>query len=96
MPDILTASVRIQIYGKVQGVWYRAWTEREAGARGLQGWVRNRTDGSVEAVFAGPAAAVRAMVDACRMGPPAARVERIEELPEPWPDRTGFMQRPTR
>ena len=48
------------VLGRVQGVGYRAWTEREAQARGLQGWVRNRHDGTVEAVFAGPADAVRA------------------------------------
>jgi acylphosphatase len=95
VPDALTTSVRVQIYGKVQGVWFRAWTEREAGALGLHGWVRNRTDGSVEAVFAGEAAAVRRMIEACRAGPPAARVQRIEEFAEPWPELTGFSQRPT-
>lgn len=95
MSDALTASVRVQIYGKVQGVWYRAWTVREAEARQLKGWVRNRRDGSVEALFAGGDAAVRAMIEACRVGPPAARVERIEEWSEPWPDLEGFMQWPT-
>ena len=96
MSDALTASVRVQIYGKVQGVWYRAWTVREAEARQLRGWVRNRSDGSVEALFAGDATAVRAMVEACRTGPPAAQVERIEEWSETWPDHNGFTQRPTR
>lgn len=96
MSDALTASVRVQIYGRVQGVWYRAWTVREAEARQLVGWVRNRIDGSVEALFAGDAGAVRGMIEACRVGPPAARVERIEEAPEPWPDLTGFTQGPTR
>jgi acylphosphatase len=79
----------------VQGVWFRAWTKREAEGRGLSGWVRNRADGSVEALFAGEEDAVRAMVEACRLGPPAARIERIEEFAEPWPDLTGFTQRPT-
>jgi acylphosphatase len=96
MSDALTASVRVQIYGRVQGVWFRAWTVREAEARRLTGWVRNRADGSVEAVFAGDAAAVGTMIEACREGPPAARVERIEEWSEPWPDLNGFTQRPTR
>jgi acylphosphatase len=67
------------IRGRVQGVGYRAFTEYTALDRGLRGWVRNRRDGAVEAVFAGPAAAVSAMVDACRMGPPGARVDGIEE-----------------
>jgi acylphosphatase len=79
----------------VQGVWFRAWIKREAEGRGLSGWVRNRADGSVEALFAGEVDAVRAMVEACRLGPPAARVERIEEFAEPWPDLTGFTQRST-
>ena len=66
--------VRVRIEGVVQGVGYRFWTERVAGDLGLTGWVRNRRDGSVEAVFAGPAAVVAQMVDACRGGPPGARV----------------------
>jgi acylphosphatase len=75
-PDI-TVSVRIR--GRVQGVWYRGWTEEEAARRGLRGWVRNRRDGSVEALFCGPSAVVQDMVDACRKGPPAARVEAVEQ-----------------
>ena len=66
------------VVGRVQGVGYRAWTEREAETRGLQGWVRNRHDGSVEAVFAGSAEAVRGMIEACRRGPGFARVERLD------------------
>ena len=62
----------------MQGVWYRAWTEKEASRRGLRGWVRNRTDGSVEAVFAGERTQVEAMLEACRIGPPAARVTDID------------------
>ena len=65
-------------FGRVQGVWYRAWTEKEASRRGLRGWVRNRTDGSVEAVFAGERTQVEAMLGACRIGPPAARVTDID------------------
>ena len=62
-------AVHVSVTGLVQGVGYRAWVEREAGARGLSGWVRNRFDGSVEAVFTGPADEVEAMLAACRQGP---------------------------
>jgi acylphosphatase len=73
----ITVSVRIR--GRVQGVWYRGWTEEEATRRRLRGWVRNRRDGSVEALFAGPAALVQDMIEACWKGPPAARVEAVEQ-----------------
>lgn len=69
--------LHLTIRGRVQGVGYRAWCEREAQARGLSGWVRNRASGAVEAVFAGPEAAVSAMADACRSGPPGARVDDL-------------------
>lgn len=87
--------LRIVVRGRVQGVWYRAWTMREAEALGLRGWVRNRADGSVEAALFGEESAVRAMVERCRVGPPAARVEAVEELPEPGPAPDGFRQAPT-
>jgi acylphosphatase len=61
----------------VQGVGYRAFVEDEAAGRGLAGWVRNRRDGSVEAVFAGEADAVEAAIAACRQGPYAARVDGV-------------------
>lgn len=70
-------SVEIIIRGRVQGVGYRAWTKGVAEARGLTGSVRNRHDGSVEARLAGPAEAVAAMIEACRQGPPGARVQDI-------------------
>jgi len=70
--------VRVMISGRVQGVGFRAWTEREAGARGLKGFVRNRLNGDVEAVFAGSRQAVEAMCEACWHGPRAAHVDRIE------------------
>jgi acylphosphatase len=73
----ITVSVRIR--GRVQGVWYRGWTEEQAALRGLRGWVRNRRDGSVEALFCGPSAIVQDMIDACWKGPPAARVEAVEQ-----------------
>jgi acylphosphatase len=69
------------IRGRVQGVGFRAWTEYTALEHGLEGWVRNRRDGSVEAVFAGSQAKVAAMIEACRSGPPGARVDVIDEEP---------------
>jgi acylphosphatase len=69
--------VHVRISGMVQGVWFRAWTVEEARARGLDGWVRNRRDGDVEAVFAGPPARVDDMLTACRSGPPAAKVSNV-------------------
>jgi acylphosphatase len=69
---------RILIRGHVQGVGYRYWTRRTATARGLEGWVRNRRDGSVEAVFAGAEPAVAEMIALCRRGPASARVESVE------------------
>lgn len=69
---------RIVVRGRVQGVGFRAFVEEEALARSLAGFVRNRRDGSVEALFAGPPAVVAAMIAACRQGPPAARVEAVE------------------
>ena len=69
----------VTIRGRVQGVGYRAWVEHEARARDLEGWVRNRRDGSVEALFAGPADVVADMIAACRRGPSSARVEAVQD-----------------
>ena len=69
---------RLVVSGRVQGVGYRAFVEDEAAALRIDGWVRNRRDGTVEAVVAGPAAAVDAMIAACRKGPFAARVDNVE------------------
>jgi acylphosphatase len=71
--------VRVVIRGRVQGVGYRAWTEYEALERGIAGWVRNRRDGSVEALFAGTENDVHAMIEACRQGPPGARIDAIDQ-----------------
>ena len=71
------AIIQVMITGRVQGVGYRAWVEYQATANGLDGWVRNRRDGSVEAVFAGNAKAVADMVALCRHGPPSARVAAL-------------------
>ena len=72
---------QVTIRGRVQGVGYRAWVEHQAMARGLEGWVRNRRDGSVEALFAGPADVVDDMVALCRRGPSSARVDAIQDEP---------------
>lgn len=70
---------RLVIRGRVQRVGYRAWTEHLALQRGLEGWVRNRSDGAVEAVFAGPTPAVEAMIEACMRGPPGAQVDALDQ-----------------
>lgn len=87
--------MRLKISGRVQGVSYRWWTVGEATQRGLDGWVRNRRDGSVEALISGPAASVDDMIEACRRGPPPARVSAIEILPEEGGAESGFRQLPT-
>src|SRR6202011_596203 len=71
----------VTIRGRVQGVGYRAWVEHRARAHALEGWVRNRTDGSVEAVFAGLADVVAKMIALCRHGPSSARVDAVTEEP---------------
>ncbi len=85
-------AVRVVIEGRVQGVWYRGWTLDQARARHLDGWVRNKRDGTVEALFSGPADRVRAMIEACRQGPPAARVSAVREFPDQPPAEPGFEQ----
>jgi acylphosphatase len=69
------------VRGRVQGIGFRRWAERQALAHGLEGWARNRRDGSVEAVLAGPAANVAAMLADLRRGPLLARVDRLDEHP---------------
>lgn len=68
---------QVTIRGRVQGVGYRAWLEFTAEGLGLDGWVRNRRDGSVEALLAGPAQVVAEMIALCRQGPTAARVDDV-------------------
>lgn len=78
----MSAALRsVMIRGRVQGVGYRAWVEHEARARSLEGWVRNRRDGSVEALFSGPTDVVADMIAQCRRGPASARVDAVEETP---------------
>ena len=95
MTRVVTRAVRVVISGRVQGVWFRAWTEAEARARGLDGWVRNRRDGSVEAVFSGSAADVEAMLEACWQGPERAVVRAVEQSAHDAPVAGGFLVKPT-
>ncbi len=83
-------SVRVCISGRVQGVWFRGWTIQEARRLSLTGWVRNCSDGSVEAVFCGAAADVDVMLEMCLQGPSAARVERVQATPTDDPGVEGF------
>lgn len=87
---VVTKMVRIE--GRVQGVWYRGWTIDQATARGLSGWVRNRRDGSVEAVFHGPEAMVVEMVNLCWTGPPVAHVTNVMEQAVVLDVVNGFVQ----
>ena len=93
--------VRVGIHGRVQGVGFRAFVERQAIEHGLEGWVRNRADGSVEAMFVGRASAVETLLTACRSGPPGAKVERVETREEdaagliPSSRPAGFYVMPT-
>jgi acylphosphatase len=83
-------TVRVRITGRVQGVAYRFWTERNAAALGLDGWVRNRRDGTVEALFSGADEAVFDMLRRCWEGPPAALVDLVAIVEEGGAAPLGF------
>jgi acylphosphatase len=85
---------RLVVTGVVQGVWYRGSMVAKASQLGVTGWVRNRGDGSVEAVVSGSAEQVAAMLAWARRGPPGARVDDIAVEPTDG-SYTGFEQRPT-
>jgi acylphosphatase len=92
-----TVAVLLRVHGRVQGAWFRDWVRDHASARGLTGWVRNRFDGTVEALFVGDPADVESMVAACNYGPEDARVARIDRdhiSLEQAGDLAGFVQRP--
>lgn len=88
-------TVHVRIEGRVQGVGFRAFVERNALTLGLDGWVRNRRDGSVEAVFQGPDEIVNEMLALCRRGPPASAVTGVETIGEGVGAFGGFEVRPT-
>ncbi|WP_431304600.1 acylphosphatase [Sediminicoccus sp. BL-A-41-H5] len=85
----------LRIAGRVQGVGYRDWLVREARRHGIAGWVRNRADGTVEALLAGEEDGLNAVLTACRRGPPLAQVTRIEEQFAEPPEEPGFTRRPS-
>jgi acylphosphatase len=91
--DIVT--LRMKIEGDVQGVGFREFAIAEANARSLTGWVRNRSDGTLEIVCSGPQPIVEAFVGTCMRGPPSARVKNVELGPADAPDSIGFRRRPT-
>ena len=76
----------VTLSGRVQGVFFRSRTKREADSRVVKGWVRNRSDGAVEAIFEGEEASVKAMVEFCKRGPSDARVTHVEVV---WEDYAG-------
>ncbi len=88
-------TVRLRITGRVQGVGYRLWMARTVASLGLRGWVRNRTDGSVEALVTGAPEAIAAMIEASRKGPPGARVTDVTVTPDQDDGSVGFLARPT-
>ncbi|HUB96130.1 MAG TPA: acylphosphatase [Stellaceae bacterium] len=88
-------AVRMTVEGRVQGVGYRVWAVGEATRLGLRGWVRNRRDGSVEALLIGAPDSVDAMVEACRHGPRAARVARLSRESATDDGTQGFHERAT-
>ena len=89
--------VRLHISGIVQGVGYRAAFERQAREAGLSGWVRNRVDGTVEAIVFGPQETIQHIIDWAHKGPPLSSVERvrIEEVDGDASERAGFSVLPT-
>jgi len=95
--SVRTRSVRLLIAGRVQGVGFRWWCVRQARHLGLDGWVRNRADGSVEVVARGPEDAVDDLIEACRHGPRGAAVESVG-VADTGPSEAGpggFTQAPT-
>ena len=81
---------RVRASGRVQGVFFRDSTRREAERRGVAGWARNRSDGTVEAVFEGTPEAVAALVDFVRAGPGHASVSQLDVEPEEPEGLSGF------
>jgi len=88
-------AARLVITGRVQGVGFRAWARREARRRNLRGWVRNRSDGSVEALAIGAAAEVDDFAQACHRGPAMARVAAVDRAAAADDGSVGFEERAT-
>ena len=90
----MTVTCHLKIHGRVQGIGFRHYMTREARKRGIAGWVRNRVDGTVEAMVQGPREAVDAIIAWANHGPPSAQVTRVE-VNEGSGEFEGFAQRPT-
>ena len=88
-------ALRLLIYGRVQGVFFRDWTVKTASNLSLNGWVRNRSDGTVEALIVGENHIVDKMVEECRIGPKIAKVDNIEISNTIGIVKDGFEQKPT-
>jgi len=85
----VSRTAHVLIHGRVQGVSFRAWTQHQAQLHGLKGWVRNRSDGTVEAVLSGPDDLVEVMLKACHQGPAGSVVERVEVVRDDGVDIDG-------
>jgi acylphosphatase len=88
-------AIHVIVEGRVQGVGYRAFVEREAKKRGLTGWVRNRSDGTVEAVFSGGEEDLQSMIVACHRGPRLSLVRNVRQQPHPQAEWKDFAVWPT-
>lgn len=91
----MKTTYHLKITGRVQGVWYRAWTRENASELGLDGWVRNCMDGSVEALVQGEDSKVKELIERCHTGPSAARVDDVAITPSTEPVAPGFRQERT-
>ena len=89
------SAIHVIVEGRVQGVGYRAFVEQEAKARGLRGWVRNRSDGAVEAVFCGEAEDLESMLVACHRGPRMSAVRAVKRSEHPMGEWKDFVVWPT-
>ncbi|XP_077236149.1 acylphosphatase family [Tasmannia lanceolata] len=94
-PQMPIKTVKVLIKGRVQGVFYRNWTIDNARELGLKGWVRNRRDGSVEALFSGDPNSVQEMESRCRRGPPSALVTALDVRPSDEDPGPEFDRKPT-
>ena len=93
--DLLRRTIHVRVEGRVQGVGYRAWVVDAAGSLSLDGWVRNRRDGAVEAVFGGVSGQVADMLKQCERGPSLARVTQVVIIGEGLTVDPGFTVLPT-
>ena len=87
------STIKVLITGRVQGVWYRGWTVENARELDLDGWVQNRRDGTVQAVFSGPVDKVEEMLRRCKEGPPLADVTGVDSQPHEFEVQPGFRVR---